>query len=132
MTEIPDNQEYKETSIRIWIEIEATDFGDLHLSEKRLVSLHSPSKTMEYDDLDVEFDSRFDIWSEPESFASKVFSSPELRQSLIVGPTPSFVISKSKIGLESKMPTVEKEVEYWLGLIDNLCNVVEAVESAVD
>jgi hypothetical protein len=125
-------EEYTNYYIRIWIEIKASYFWSLWLSEKDSFSRISDEyiKPTGYR-WDADFDRRFQIWSEPESFATKVFSSSELRRKLLEGQTPSFTVSSKKAGIESRMARLERDLEYWQSVLDNLCNVAEAVENAI-
>ena len=115
--------------IRVWIQINISDFGALSFSEGNFpprISLPLLNKRLE--DPDDEFDRRFYIWSEPEDFASRVFSSEKLRQTLLLRSTPSFTVSKAKLGIESRMSRRERDLDYWQGVLENLCDVAEAVE----
>ncbi len=91
----------------------------------------NPFKKAVYSDWDKEFESRFDVWSELETFASRVFSSSDLRQTLVTSPTPSFVVSRVNTGLESKISRINRGVDYWERVLDNLCDVAEAVEESL-
>jgi hypothetical protein len=126
------NRDYTERYIRVWIQINLSDFGTLSFSEEnilRRISLPFLYKSRE--DPDTEFDRRFFIWSEPEDFAARVFSSEKLRQALLRRTTLSFTVSKAKSGLESRMSRQERDLDYWQGVLNTLCDVAEAVEGAL-
>ncbi len=124
--------EYAETFVRVWIAISSSEYGNLTLTEKRSPSKIGSDLFIEnVDGINDEFDRRFIVRSEPASFAFHVFSSPELRRKLIKGPTPSFIVSRAKVGLESKILRWERGFEYWQSALNNLCDVAEAIEETL-
>ena len=124
--------EYTEIFVRVWIEIMSSEYGNLTLTEKRPPSRIGSDLIIEnVDSINDEFDKRFIVTSEPASFALHVFSSPELRRNLIKGPTPSFIVSRAKVGLESRISRWDRGLEYWQSVLNNLCDVAEAVEETL-
>ena len=126
-----DYTDQTERFIRAWIEIKSSSYGQLSLTEKFISRIVRPFKNRINDGWDYEFQRRFVIRSKPASFASKVFSSTDLRRTLVIGPTPSFVVSRAKTGLESRMSRKERRVDYWQSVLDNLCDVAEAIEDSL-
>lgn len=125
-----DDRDHTDRYVRLWIEVKSSDYGMLtYHGRKFLPGMNAFRRGVAYDS-EVEFEKQVYIQSDPPGIAPKIFSSPNLRQKLLDGSIPSFTLSRSKVGIESKLARRERNLDYWQGVLDNLCDVAEAVEGS--